>query len=266
MSFPLPPPQQAPRLALAAVVCAVAVAGDVGELGAAGGARLVGAAVDFKVVADLAVDGAAHALAEEGDGLGGDAVDGVVEGGELGGREGRALLEGVDAGGEKDLVGVGVADAGDGAAARQHALDLAAEGLEPVGERLQGEGLVEHVGALLAEAGGLRELLRQQVVDHAHLVVIGVAEMGAVGERERQVRPRRDALRRVAVLERAAEHRVDDEGAPGGVGAAGEFDAEELATPPEGVEGAARDVLAEALEGRGEGAQDEGTQHVGARD
>ena len=62
----------------------------------------------------------------------------------------RALAIGVQARGPQDLIGIGITDAGHELAARQDALDLAAERLEPLPESLERdlEGLRSQAGIL----------------------------------------------------------------------------------------------------------------------
>ena len=224
-----------------------AVAGDglVGaEFGdgiAALGAGLAALVVDGEEVAELVVDLVAHALAHLSDGIEHDGAGTLVDAAEFVVGEGAALLEGIDAGVEQDLVGVGVADAGDDAATGEHALDLAAETLEVGLEVVEAE-IVEHVGSLLRQAGDGFDQVVGHVVELAHLAVVDVAQVVAVGEGEPDAGPFEYPLLRRYVLDAAGELGVDDQGA-----VAGQGEEQELAAPADGQECAADGVLREGV-------------------
>ena len=217
---------------------------------AAGGAGLSETAVDGHVVAE-----GGYFFGEVAGGFGGEAGDPESQGVAGGGVEALPLvggefvceLDGGETGGVEDLVGVGVADAGEDARVGEGSLEGAVFG---------GEG-----GAEVFEAGG--EDVDAAGVDGLHVVLVakeveGGAALGtSFGEDERAV-GEVEGCEIVAAaefcsegtpVETAGDHEVQDEPV-----AVVEFDGDAFADAAEGTDG----VAFELFDGRLDGSEEEG--------
>ena len=119
----------------------------------------------------------------------------------------RAFTIGVDPGRPEDFIGIGVADAGDELATRQHSLDLSAERFQP------GAKVVErNLQRLRSHAGEIRNGGRvASQVDLTHSLLIDVAQLAASREREHEDRVGHAFLFRRSQLQAPCEFRIDDE-------------------------------------------------------
>ena len=113
----------------------------------------------------------------------------------------------------------------------------------------------EHVGALLREAGDGFDQIVGRVVELAHLAVVDVAQVVAIGEGQPDAGALVNALLAGHELNAAGELGVDDEGMIAGQGNEQEFTA-----PADGEELAADGVVGERI---GQGADDAGSEHLG---
>ena len=208
-------------------------------------------------VAELVVDLIAHALAHLLDGIENDGAGTLIDAVQFVVGDGAALLEWIDAGAEQYLVSVGVADAGDDAAAGEHALDLTTEALKVGLEVVEAE-IVEHVGSLLGKAGDGFDQVVGHVVELAHLPIVDVAQVVAAREGESDAGPFEYPLLRGDVLDTAGELGVDDEGA-----VAGQGEEQELAAPTDGQEFTADSVFGEGVR---QGTDDAGFEYLGFGD
>ena len=157
--------------------------------------------------------------------------------------------------GVQDLVGVGVADAGDGALVAQHALDLLATlALEDLLEHLEGEVVGERVGAEPGDARrppAGRGRRRSPGSSGAGLgdveagpgLEVGVVDDDAGGEGVLAAGPGGQRRHLVAPADPAGPGEVDDEVQPAGV------DVEELAVPGDVLDERALERVQRRVEG-----------------
>src|SRR3990172_7211382 len=164
------PPHQASRLAGAAERGDALVGGDFRDGRAAARAGLPAAQVDGEEVARLAMDVVAHLLANFVDRVGQGLAHGLMEADDLVGRQRRPLAIGIQPRLPQDLIGVGIADAGDERRPRQDALDLPAKRaqpslkiLQPDVERIRPHFVESRDAARVARQGELTHLLRVDV-------------------------------------------------------------------------------------------------------
>src|SRR3990172_4164808 len=158
------PPHQASRLAGAAERGDALVGGDFRDGRAAARAGLSAPPVDGEEAARLAGDVAAPLLANFVDRVSQRLAHRLMEADDLVGRQRRPLAVGIQPGLPQDLIGVGVADAGDERRPRQDALDFPAEGAQPPLKILQPD--VERIRPHLVEGRDTAGVARQVELTH----------------------------------------------------------------------------------------------------
>src|SRR3990170_8818242 len=209
----------------------LAVAAEVGETLAGGylryavaalGAGLAALAVDLEPLPWLEVDLVAHEAAHDADGLDQHRAHRLVEVLDLLWLERGAGAIGIDAGREEDLVGVGVAYAGEEGLVREDVFDLAGMATQPLAELVEVD--LQRFGAHAIPARDAAQLLGSDDVRHAHVEVVVVAQVAPVSKAQEPAGARAESVGHRDELEAPADHRID-----GDEVAVGEVQQEELA-------------------------------------